>query len=84
MREYAQRWGANGFRGPATHRNRTFVQQLGLEHDSSWSDVARYEPQKGGSCSWLPFFIGDVVELPITMPMDHIMFDLLGDTTGEV
>jgi peptidoglycan/xylan/chitin deacetylase (PgdA/CDA1 family) len=84
MREYAHRWGANGFRSPATHRNRTFVQQLGLEHDSSWSDVARYEPQKGGSCSWLPFFIGAVVELPITMPMDHTMFELLGDTTDEV
>jgi peptidoglycan/xylan/chitin deacetylase (PgdA/CDA1 family) len=84
MRDYAQRWGARGFRSPATHRNRTFVQRLGLEHDSSWSDVARYEPQKGGSCSWLPFFIGEVVELPITMPMDHIMFDVLGDTTDEV
>ena len=84
MREYADRWGARGFRSPATHRNRTFVQQLGVEHDSSWSDVARYEPQKGGSCSWLPFFIGDVVELPITMPMDHTVFDLLGDTTDEV
>ena len=75
MREYAQRWGAHGFRSPATHRNRTFVQQLGMEHDSSWSDVARYEPQKGGSCSWLPFFIGEVVELPITMPMDHTVFE---------
>ena len=84
MREYAHRWGAHGFRSPATHRNRTFVQQLGLEHDSSWSDVARYEPQKGGSCSWLPFFIGEVVELPITMPMDHTVFELLGDTTDEV
>ena len=84
MREYAELWGASGFRSPATHRNRTFVQQLGLEHDSSWSDVARYEPQKGGSCSWLPFFIGQVVELPITMPMDHTVFEVLGDPTDEL
>jgi hypothetical protein len=84
MREYLQQWGARGFRGPATLRNRAFVQQLGVEHDSSWSDVARYEPQPGGSCSWLPFFIGDVVELPITLAMDHTIFEVLGETTDEL
>ncbi len=76
MRAYLERWGARGFRGPATHRDRALLQQLGVDHDSSWSDVARYEPQPGGTCSWFPFFIGDVVELPITMPMDHILFEL--------
>lgn len=76
MRAYLDEWGARGFRGPATHRDRALVQELGIEHDSSWSDVARYEPQHGGTCSWYPFFIGDVVELPITLPMDHTLFEL--------
>ena len=76
MRSYLERWGARGFRGPSTHRDRRFVQGLGVDHDSSWSDVARYEPQPGGTCSWLPFFVGDVVELPITLPMDHTLFEL--------
>jgi hypothetical protein len=84
MREYLERWGARGFRGPATLRNPAFIQRLGVEHDSTWSDVARYEPQPGGSCSWLPFFMGDVVELPITLAMDHTIFEVLGETTDEL
>ena len=48
MRAYADRWNVQGFRGPSTHRDRLLLQQLGVEHDSSWSDVARYEPQPVG------------------------------------
>jgi hypothetical protein len=83
MRSYLERWQAHGFRGPATHRDWRLVQELGVDHDSSWSDVARYEPQPGGTCSWLPFFIGDVVELPITLPMDHTLFELQQVTSPE-
>lgn len=84
MRDYAERWGVVGFRGPATLRDRGVLQQLGIEHDSSSSDIARYEPQPGGSCSWLPFFIGEVVELPITMVMDHTLFEVLSETTNAL
>jgi peptidoglycan/xylan/chitin deacetylase (PgdA/CDA1 family) len=77
MRAYLEQWETRGFRAPATQRDWSLIQELGVEHDSSWSDVARYEPQPGGSCSWVPFFIGDVVELPITLPMDHTLFELL-------
>lgn len=83
MRAYAERWGAVGFRSPATQRDWERISRLGLDHDSSWSDVARYEPQCGGSCSILPFFVGQVVELPITLPMDHTLFELLGHQDGS-
>ena len=78
MLSYAERWKAIGFRAPSTQRAPELIARLGLDHDSSYSDVARFEPQGGGSCSWLPFFVGGVVELPITMPMDHTLFELLG------
>lgn len=84
MRSYAERWGSVGFRAPSTQRSPEVVAALGCDHDSSYSDVARFEPQGGGSCSWLPFFVGDVVELPITMPMDHTLFELLGHTDERV
>jgi peptidoglycan/xylan/chitin deacetylase (PgdA/CDA1 family) len=78
MRSWAQRWSAVGFRSPATHRRWDLMARLCFDYDSSYMDVAPYEPQPGGSCSWLPFFIGDLVELPITLPMDHTLFELLG------
>jgi hypothetical protein len=84
MRSYAERWGSVGFRSPSTQRSPEMIAALGCDHDSSYSDVARFEPQGGGSCSWLPFFVGDVVELPITMPMDHTLFELLGHTDERI
>jgi peptidoglycan/xylan/chitin deacetylase (PgdA/CDA1 family) len=83
MRAWADRWGATGFRSPATHRSWALMPCLGFDYDSSFLDVARYEPQAGGSCSWLPFFIDDLVELPITLPMDHTLFELLGHADGR-
>ncbi|MBA2643490.1 MAG: hypothetical protein H0U82_11270 [Actinobacteria bacterium] len=84
MRAYGESWGAVGFRAPATHRSWERMQQLGFAHDSSYADVARYEPQSGGSCSLLPFFLGGLVELPITLPMDHTLFELLDEEDGRV
>ncbi|HET7514455.1 MAG TPA: hypothetical protein VFJ60_06610 [Gaiella sp.] len=84
MRSYAERWGSIGFRAPSTQRSPEAIAALGCDHDSSYSDVARFEPQGGGSCSWLPFFFDDVVELPITMPMDHTLFELLGHTDEKI
>jgi hypothetical protein len=57
--------------------------RLGFDYDTSYSDVARYEPQPGGCCSWLPFFIHDLVELPLTLPMDHTLFELLEQRDGS-
>jgi peptidoglycan/xylan/chitin deacetylase (PgdA/CDA1 family) len=77
MREAAARWGAVGFRSPATQRVWEWMPQLGFDYDSSYPDTDVYEPQPGGCCSWLPFFNGDLVELPITLPQDHTLFVIL-------
>jgi hypothetical protein len=77
MHEAARRWGATGFRAPATHRSWDLMPLLGFEHDSSYLDTDPFEPQGGGSCTWWPFPIGDLVELPITLLMDHTLFVIL-------
>jgi peptidoglycan/xylan/chitin deacetylase (PgdA/CDA1 family) len=77
MREYARRWEAVGFRSPATHRRWEWMPLLGFDYDSSYADTDPFEPQGGGCCSWLPYFNGDLVELPITLPQDHTLFTIL-------
>ena len=77
MREAADQWGAVGFRSPATHRSWELMPMLGFEYDSSYSDTDPFEPQGGGCCSWLPFFIDGMVELPLTVSQDHTMFVIL-------
>ncbi len=79
IREYCERWGAVGFRSPATHRNADWMHELPVEYDSSFPDSDPFEPQAGGCCSIMPFRFGDVVELPITMMQDHTMFEILRD-----
>lgn len=80
MREHAARWGASGFRSPATHRVWEWMPLLGFDYDSSYPDTDPYEPQAGGCCSLLPYFNGDLVELPLTLPQDHTLFAILGHT----
>jgi hypothetical protein len=78
IRRYAERWGAVGFRSPATHRRWELMPLLGFDYDSSSPDTDPFEPQSGGCCSLLPFFNGELVELPITLPQDHTLFVILG------
>jgi hypothetical protein len=78
MREAADLWGAVGFRAPALHRRWEWMPLLGFDYDTSFPDTDPYEPMPGGCCSWLPFFIDDLVELPVTLPQDHTLFVILG------
>ena len=84
MRSYADRWQAVGFRSPATLRDWAVMPMLGFDYDSSSPDTDPFEPQPGGCCTWLPFFNGPMVELPITMPQDHTLFVILRNTDARL
>jgi hypothetical protein len=77
MRRWARRWGAAGFRSPATHRLWEAMPDLGFAYDSSYPDTDPFEPMAGGCCTWLPFFNRNLVELPITLTQDHTLFVIL-------
>jgi hypothetical protein len=77
MAEWARRWGAVGFRAPALHRVHEWMPLLGFDYDSSYPDTDPYEPKAGGCLTWLPYFNGELVELPVTVPQDHTVFVLL-------
>ena len=77
IRAHAERWGAVGFRAPATQRRWEWMPLLGFEYDTSYPDSDLYEPTPGGCCSYLPFINESTVELPITLPQDHTVFAIL-------
>jgi hypothetical protein len=80
MRQFADEWGAVGFRSPSLLRDFDVMPTLGFDYDSSYPDTDPLQAQAGGCCSWLPFHNQDLVELPITLPQDHNLFELLGET----
>ena len=84
IRRYADRWGAVGFRSPATQRVWEWMPELGFDYDSSSTDTDPYEPQPGGCCTYLPFFNEELVELPITLPQDHTLFAILPNTPPDL
>jgi peptidoglycan/xylan/chitin deacetylase (PgdA/CDA1 family) len=83
INECGRQWNASGFRSPATYRNQEWFHLLGFEYDSSITDTAPYEPQPGGCASLFPFPIDRLIELPMTLPQDHTLFGLLGQTSSE-
>jgi len=77
IEKYAREWGAVGFRSPATHRNPDWMMNMSFEYDSSFPDADPYEPEPGGCLSIFPFFVGNLVELPISLAQDHTLFEML-------
>ncbi|HEY5482863.1 MAG TPA: hypothetical protein VIK31_03500, partial [Propionibacteriaceae bacterium] len=77
INEYAHRWEASGFRSPATYRNLDWLHLLEFEYDSSVSNSSPCEPQPGGCGSFFPYPIDGLIELPITLPQDHTLYELL-------
>lgn len=79
INEYAKQFGASGFRSGAMYRNVDWFDALEFSYDMSIPNVAHLDPQKGGCCTVLPFFIGKMVELPVTTTQDYSLLYILKD-----
>lgn len=77
INEAIEKYGAVGFRSPMVHRNLEWLQQLNIQYDASCFDYDPYQPFPGGTgCIW-PFKAGKFIELPYTLPQDHVLFYVL-------
>ena len=48
-------------------------------YDMSVPNAAHLEPQRGGCCTVMPYFVGDILELPLTTIQDYSLFHILND-----
>ena len=74
---YARSWGAVGFRSPVMYRNLAWLKALKISYDMSVPNVAHLDPQRGGCCTVMPYFIEDILELPLTTTQDYSLFHIL-------
>jgi hypothetical protein len=79
INEYGRRFGARGFRAGSMWRNQRWYGALEFDYDMSVPNVAHLEAQRGGCCTVLPYFIGNLVELPLTTTQDYSLFHVLRD-----
>jgi hypothetical protein len=79
INHYAREYGAQGFRSGILYRNADWFDAFEFSYDMSLPNVAHLDPQRGGCCSVTPFFIGRIVELPLTCTQDYTLFQVLDD-----
>jgi peptidoglycan/xylan/chitin deacetylase (PgdA/CDA1 family) len=75
---------AVGFRSPMVHRNLHWLQSLNIEYDASCFDYDPFQPFPGGTGSIWPFQAGKFIELPYTMPQDHVLFYILKERSASI
>jgi len=84
INEYGRKYRALGFRSGVLYRNQAWYRALEFSYDMSVPSVAHLEPQRGGCCSVMPFFIGRILELPVTTVQDYSLFHILNDYTIDL
>ena len=76
---YARRYRALGFRSGALYRNPAWHGAMEFSYDMSFPSVGHLDAQRGGCCSLMPFFIGRILELPLTTIQDYSLFHIMND-----
>jgi hypothetical protein len=73
---YKVRFGASGFRSAVLYRKQVWFDALDFSYDMSVPNVAHLDPQRGGCCTVMPYFIGKILELPLTTTQDYTLFHI--------
>jgi hypothetical protein len=79
INNYVRRYHAQGFRAGAMYRRQDWYDAFEFSYDMSVPNVAHLEPLRGGCCTVMPYFMGKVVELPLTTTQDYSLFHILND-----
>lgn len=77
INEYCRRYDARGFRAGSMYRNLDWYEAFEFSYDMSMPNVAHLEPKRGGCCTVFPFFVGNILEIPLTTSEDYSVFHIL-------
>ncbi len=84
INQYVKEYGADGFRAAIMYRNQEWFNALEASYDMSVPNAAHLDPQRGGCCTVMPYFIGKVLELPVTTTQDYALFNILGRPSTDL
>ena len=84
INSYATLYGAKGFRAASLYRKQLWYDALEFSYDMSIPNVAHLDPQRGGCCTVMPFFVGKILELPVTTTQDYTLFNILNDCSMDL
>jgi hypothetical protein len=84
INDFAIRFGSKGFRAGALYRNQEWFGEFRLSYDMSVPNVGHLDPQSGGCCTVMPYFIGEVLEIPVTTTQDYSLFNILSTYSQDL
>ena len=74
---YGRTFQASGYRSGALYRNLEWYDSFEYSYDMSVPNVGHLDPQPGGCCTTKPYFIGDLLEIPVVATQDYTLFHIL-------
>lgn len=77
INKYVSMYNTQGFRSGSMYRNAEWYDAFEFSYDMSIPNVGHLEPQHGGCCTVMPYFIGKILELPLTTSEDYSVFHML-------
>jgi hypothetical protein len=84
INSYVHRYNSRGFRAGSMYRKQEWFDVFEFSYDMSVPNVAHLEPLRGGCCTIMPYFIGKIVELPLTTAQDYSIFHILSDYSTDL
>jgi len=84
INDYGSKYRTEGFRAGSMHRKQDWFDLLNFQYEMSVPTVSHVEPQRGGCCTVMPYFVGNLLELPLTTVQDHSLFYILGERSIDL
>jgi hypothetical protein len=84
INQFAAQHQMDGFRSGALYRNLAWYDLLEFAYDMSVPNLGHLEPQPGGCCTIMPYFIGKILELPLTTVQDYSLWNILNDHSIDI
>ena len=79
INEYVKKFACLGFRAGVLYRNLEWYDAFEFSYDMSVPNVGHLDPQPGGCCTVMPYYVGKILELPLTTTQDYSLFNVIGD-----
>jgi hypothetical protein len=90
INKYLEKWNTKGFTSPSMHHNLDWMHELNISYSTSTFDTDPFEPQSDGIGSIFPVWVQNgqkpkrYLELPYTLPQDHLLFTILQERSIEI
>ena len=84
VNRYAKEYEAKGFRAAVLYRRPDWYDSFDFSFDMSMPNVAHLDPQRGGCCTVMPYFIGRILEIPVTTTQDYTLFHILNQRSIDL